>query len=81
MKNETKIINFTIREGESFIPLIQLLKAAGVVDSGSDAQQVVTAGMVERNGEIELRKRAKIIHGDIIRFQNFEIRVFDFGEE
>ncbi len=68
-------IQFTLREGETFIPLIQLLKATHVVGSGSEAQNVVVDGMVVRNGEVELRKRAKIVEGDVIRFADFEIVV------
>lgn len=66
---------FELREGEDFIPLIALLKAVGVVESGSMAQEVVTAGIVKRNGDIELRKRAKIISGDIIEFEDCIIEV------
>jgi ribosome-associated protein len=68
-------VNFTLRDGETFIPLIALLKAVNAVESGSMAQQVVTNGLVRRNGEVELRKRAKIVAGDVIRFQNVEIVV------
>lgn len=68
-------ILFTLREGEDYIPLIALLKATDVVSSGSEAQEVVTAGMVLRNGEVEFRKRAKITAGEVIIFQNFEIEV------
>ncbi len=68
-------VDFTLREGETFIPLIALLKAVNAVESGSVAQQVVTDGLVRRNGEVELRKRAKIVAGDVIRFQNVEITV------
>lgn len=68
-------IKFTLREGEPFIPLIQLLKAVNVVGSGSEAQLVVTEGMVLRNGAVELRKRAKIVSGDVVVFQQFEISV------
>lgn len=71
MANKLNRIIFTLREGDEFIPLIQLLKAANVVYSGSEAQEVV----VLRNGETELRKRAKITKGEIIVFQNFEIVV------
>lgn len=67
-----------MREGEEFIPLISLLKATDVVYSGSEAQEVVTAGMVLRNGEVELRKRAKITPGEVIVFQNYEIEVEAF---
>lgn len=68
-------ITFELREGEEFIPLISLLKAVGIVESGSMAQEVVTAGLVKRNGEIELRKRAKIVSGDIIEFEDFRIEI------
>lgn len=73
MKKERII--FELRKGDEFIPLIQLLKAAGVVDTGSEAQEVVVAGMVLRNGEVETRKRAKITVGEVITLQNIEIEV------
>lgn len=66
---------FTLREGDEYIPLIALLKATGVVESGSEAQDVVSAGMVLRNGEIETRKRAKITAGEMIVFEKYEILV------
>ena len=56
-----------------YIQLIQLLKAANVVPSGSDAQQVVVQGLVKRNGEVELRKRAKCVVGDVIEFAGTRI--------
>lgn len=68
-------IEFELREGDEFIPLIALLKAVGIVDSGSMAQEVVVEGLVRRNGETELRKRAKIISGDIIEFEDIRILV------
>ena len=64
-----------MRDNETFIPLIALLKATGVVESGSEAQEVVTAGMVLHNGEVETRKRAKITAGEVIVFENYEILV------
>ncbi len=75
-----KKIAFSLREGETFIPLIALLKAVNAVESGSVAQQVVAAGLVLRNGQTELRKRAKIVAGDTIRFQNLEISI-KFSEQ
>lgn len=70
-----KEIIFELREGEDFIPLIALLKATGLVESGSMAQEVVTAGLVRRNGETELRKRAKIVSGDTIEFESYLVKV------
>lgn len=75
MAGKLKRISFALREDENHIPLIALLKATGVVDLGSEAQEVVTAGMVFRNGDVETRKRAKITAGEVIVFENFEIFV------
>ena len=75
MARKLNRIEFTLREGENFIPLISLLKACYVVSSGAEAQEVVSAGMVLRNGEVEYRKRAKITAGEVIIFENYEILV------
>ncbi len=71
-------ITFELRDGDEYIPLIALLKAVGVAESGSMAQEVVTAGLVRRNGETELRKRAKIVDGDVIEFEDYKIEVKSF---
>lgn len=69
-------IPFELRGGEDdYIQLIQLLKATNCVYSGSEAQEVVAQGMVMRNGEVELRKRAKIVAGDVIEFNEYRIEV------
>ena len=68
-------ITFNLRETDSSIHLIQLLKAANVVYSGSEAQQLVISGQVKRNGQVELRKRAQIVAGDCIQVANVEITV------
>ena len=75
MAQKQNRIHFALRDDDTFIPLIALLKATGVVESGSEAQEVVTAGMVLRNGEVETRKRAKITAGEVIVFENYEIMV------
>ncbi len=64
-------INFTI-EGE-YIELIQLLKAIGLAQTGGHAKMIVNEGLVNRNGEIETRKRAKLISGDIIEVVDYKI--------
>lgn len=49
-----------------FIELIGLLKATGIAQTGGHAKQIVEEELVLRNGELELRKRAKLIPGDEI---------------
>ena len=50
-----------------YIELIQLLKATGIAQTGGHAKFIVEDGEVIRNGEVETRKRAKLIPGDEIR--------------
>lgn len=70
------VIPFELRGGEDdYIQLIQLLKATNCVYTGSEAQEVVMAGLVNRNGAVELRKRAKIVRGDVIEFDQYRIEV------
>ena len=54
-------------EGE-FIPLIALLKATDMVQSGGEAQSIVEEGLVKYNGAVDYRKRLKVRIGDKIEF-------------
>ena len=49
-----------------YIELYKLMKLLDLVDSGAQAKLLVAEGYVSRNGEVETRKRAKIIKGDIL---------------
>lgn len=66
-------IDFTI-EGE-YIELIQLLKAIGLAQTGGHAKMIVDEEMVLRNGEIETRKRAKLLKGEIIEVDQYRIQL------
>lgn len=70
-----KKIDFKLRKGEDFIPLIQLLKITGIAGSGGEAQAMVLSENVRLNGETELRKRAKIRVGDVVVVFDFEVTV------
>lgn len=61
-------------EGE-FIPLIQLLKATNLVQTGGEAQIVVTEGLVKCNGQTDYRKRLKVKRGDTVEFDNKKILI------
>ncbi len=50
------------------VELYKILKFEGLVASGGEAKLVVAAGQVTVNGEVETRKRKKIVHGDTIGF-------------
>ncbi|UCN01082.1 RNA-binding S4 domain-containing protein [Sulfurimonas sp. SWIR-19] len=51
---------------DEYIELYKLLKVLDLVDSGAQAKMIVADGYVVRNGEVELRKRAKIRAGDVL---------------
>lgn len=59
-------------EGE-YIELIGLLKVLGIAETGGHAKMIVEHGFVLRNGEKELRKRAKLIPGDVIELDDVKI--------
>ena len=57
------------------VELYKVLKFEGLVSSGGEAKMVVADGQVLVNGEIENRKRKKIVCGDIIEFRDEKIRI------
>ena len=65
MKNIEKI-----KISTEFIKLDQFLKWLAVVDSGSEAKQVILDGMVKVNGDIEKRRGRKI-------YPEYKVEVFD----
>jgi ribosome-associated protein len=67
------MIEFTLTE--EYIPMIQLLKATNLVQTGGEAQIVVTEGEVKYNGTIDYRKRLKVRQGDIVEFRGTKILI------
>lgn len=49
-----------LRETDEFIKLGQALKAAGLVESGVEAKEVIQDGMVTVNGEVDTRRGRKL---------------------
>lgn len=66
---------FQLRAGEDFIRLGQVLKAAGLVESGAEAKEVIQDGQVCVNGETETRRGKKLYKGDIASFDGREIEI------
>ena len=65
MKNIEKIQIST-----EFIKLDQFLEWLAIVDSGSEAKQVILDGMVKVNGDIEKRRGRKI-------YPEYKVEIFD----
>lgn len=61
-------------EGD-YVELNQLLKLAGLVDSGGAGKQLVASGAVRVDDAVELRKTCKVRAGQVVRVGDAEIRV------
>jgi ribosome-associated protein len=61
-------------EGE-YIELNQLLKLAGICDSGGAGKAIVASGEVSVDGVVELRKTCKIRAGQVVTLGDVRIDV------
>lgn len=64
-----------IKLRDEFIKLGQALKAAGLVESGVDAKEVIVQGLVVVKGEIETRRGRKLYDGDEVEFDGDKISI------
>lgn len=58
-----------------YIALCDLLKIEGVAESGGQGKAMVAEGIVTVDGEVELRKTAKIRAGQVVECLGVEIKV------
>ena len=58
-----------------FIALCDLLKTTGIADSGGQGKAFVADGIVTVDGEVELRKTAKIRKGHVVECFDHRITV------
>ncbi|CAG2148289.1 putative protein YbcJ [Cupriavidus yeoncheonensis] len=72
-KSQVQVITFPL--DREFIALNDLLKLAGVCDSGGAGKALVAAGEVSVDGEPESRKTAKIRAGQVVSLSGIDIRV------
>ena len=68
----------TIYLRDEFIKLGQALKAAGFVESGVEAKEVIQEGIVLVNGEVDTRRGRKLYKGDVVSFENQKIKIEKF---
>jgi ribosome-associated protein len=62
------------------IRLGQLLKLAGVIDSGSGAKDLVSSGQLTVNGEVETRRGRQLHFGDVVALGDHQLRVVSRDE-
>mgnify|MGYP000273975018 FL=1 len=61
------------------VELYKILKFEGLVASGAEAKTAIDNGLVSVNGDIETRRRKKMLHGDVVGFDgsDFQLRLQD----
>jgi ribosome-associated protein len=57
------------------IRLGQFLKLANLIDTGSDAKELMIQGLVTVNGEVETRRGRQLVPGDVIALGGAEAQV------
>ena len=57
------------------VELYKILKFEGLVTTGGEAKLLIGDGQVRVNGEVETRKRRKMLAGDIIEFRGDRLEV------
>jgi ribosome-associated protein len=60
---------------EETIRLGQLLKLAGLADSGAEARELVQDGAARVNGEVETRRGRQLHRGDVVDVAGEAVRV------
>jgi ribosome-associated protein len=57
------------------IRLGQFLKLANLIDTGSDAKELMIQGLVTVNGDVETRRGRQLVPGDVVKLGGAEARV------
>jgi ribosome-associated protein len=57
------------------IKLGQFLKLADLVDTGSEAKELLAGGVVRVNDEVETRRGRQLVRGDVVRLASKAARV------
>ncbi len=56
------------------VELYKILKFEGLVATGGEAKLLIGDGQVTVNGEVETRRRRKIVDGDVIEFRGEKLQ-------
>jgi ribosome-associated protein len=57
------------------VELCDLLKLEGWSDSGAQAKAMIAEGLIKVDGEVETRKRCKVVAGQTVTFASLSITV------
>ena len=65
----------TVEINREPVELYKILKFEGLTSSGGEAKLLIGDGQVTVNGEIETRRRRKMVDGDVIGFRGEELEL------
>ncbi|GAD89640.1 RNA-binding S4 domain-containing protein [Vibrio halioticoli] len=68
LEEEIEIEAIGVEVSTQPVELYKVLKIADAVSGGGEAKQAISQGFVAVNGEIETRKRRKLVDGDLVQF-------------
>ncbi len=57
------------------VELYKILKFEGLVSTGGEAKLLIGDGQVTVNGEVETRRRKKMVDGDVIEFRGERLQL------
>ncbi|MDW7645591.1 MAG: RNA-binding S4 domain-containing protein [Desulfuromonadales bacterium] len=60
-------------QGHEFVELSDLLKVMGLCHSGGAAKIAIAEGLVQVDGQVELRKRCKIRKGQVVTYEGLQV--------
>lgn len=73
-------VQFELEPDRDHVELNQLLKLAGLCDSGGAGKAIVASGAVSVDGLVELRKTCKIRAGQVVTLDDIDIQVIAAGQ-
>lgn len=59
----------TIEINKEPVELYKILKFESLASSGGEAKLLISNGLIRVNGDVETRKRRKMLGGDVIEFE------------
>ena len=62
-------------DGQDHIKLCDLLSVMGLCPNAGVAKNIIATGVVKVDGAVELRKRAKIVQGQVVEYGGQKIKV------
>jgi ribosome-associated protein len=68
---------FDVPIRDEVIRLGQFLKLANLIESGSEAKELIAAGRVLVNGEVDTRRGRQLVKGDVVELAGQAARVSD----